>query len=714
MKRYGKYIIVAVMVAVLCITSITSGINVNAEDATKPVEIISIDYDNMTISLRGEDDTEFYISDSRQKVWEKVHTTGKNGSMVMDISWISDVRSYDLYIKGNSSTKPVKVTIPSVYTGFQVTYDNISGTVAYNGVPSGFDGNIQWRVKGSYVWHDTLDNTQARAALAESLSCYTNTEHATTVYFRLGQNIGRSDILTGSRQSNEVTIILPKKEAIPVVEVDNHSMSATIQGQASYRLKGQERWEHGSSIDLKKTAPKAFYSNDNPLPVDQLIEIRKDATKTEGASASAFIRLNAPAPGDANTNTVAENLSYTGGSRARAAVKTSISFGNRMKVSTATAISVLETNYDNNQIRLGMNGNEMAFYSTDMVNWYAIGNAGGTGNNVYMDTSWLNDSIDNTIYIKGDAASEPDKYQTVVIPKRNTAVKAVFDKSSPPESPKLTVTGKGSAVQIEWRKKNTQEWNKVAATSDDVFIPELEELRTKGARIVVRASAVNASDAGAGILPSNECTVLVPKRPAAPVLRINPSAFTVNTSTVMEYYDTTTSKWNECKKSMSVWDIPAVKKITQATKDTPGADTSVMFRKKATGTNGCSQPVTILFKGQKAAPVIGFLETCDVVYSYETRTVGGLKNMYHTLKFKKATSKQQYQYVVLSKSDTFDETKANWKTVKSATTVTLKSKKAVTGSKIYVRVKGVSPDRNKNTAAELPSVTNTTFEIPAP
>ncbi len=43
MKRYGKYIIVAVMVAVLCITSITSGINVNAEDATKPVEIISID-----------------------------------------------------------------------------------------------------------------------------------------------------------------------------------------------------------------------------------------------------------------------------------------------------------------------------------------------------------------------------------------------------------------------------------------------------------------------------------------------------------------------------------------------------------------------------------------------------------------------------------------------------------------------------------------------
>ena len=385
-----------------------------------------------------------------------------------------------------------------------------------------------------------------------------------------------------------------------------------------------------------------------------------------------------------------------------------------MKVSTATAISVLETNYDNNQIRLGMNGNEMAFYSTDMVNWYAIGNAGGTGNNVYMDTSWLNDSIDNTIYIKGDAASEPDKYQTVVIPKRNTVVKAVFDKSSPPESPKLTVTGKGSAVQIEWRKKNTQEWNKVAATSDDVFIPELEELRTKGARIVVRASAVNASDAGAGILPSNECTVLVPKRPTAPVLRINPSAFTVNTSTAMEYYDTTTSKWNECKKSMSVWDIPAVKKITQATKDTPGADTSVMFRKKATGTNGCSQPVTILFKGQKAAPVIGFLETCDVVYSYETRTVGGLKNMYHTLKFKKATSKQQYQYVVLSKSDTFDETKANWKTVKSATTVTLKSKKAVTGSKIYVRVKGVSPDRNKNTAAELPSVTNTTFEIPAP
>lgn len=714
MKKYGKYIIAAVMVAILCITSITSGINVNAEDATKPVEITSIDYDNMTISLRGDGDTEFYISDSRQKVWEKVHTTERSGSMLMDISWIPDVRTYDLYIKGNASAKPVKVTIPVAYTGFQATYDNISGTVVYNGIPSGFDGNIQWRVKGSYTWHDTSDTSQARAALAESLSYCASTEKATTVYFRLGQNRGRSDILTGSRQSNEVTVVLPKKAAIPVVEINNQNMVATVQGQAGYRLKGQERWEHGSSIDLKKTAPLAFYSNDNPSPVDQLIEIRKDATTTEGASASAFVRLNAPAPEDAGKITVAENLSYTGGSRARAAVKTNLGFGNRMKTSTATAITVLETNYDNNQIRLGMNGNEMAFYSTNMTDWYSVGNMGGTGNNVYMDTSWLNDSIDNTIYIKGDAASEPDKYQTVVIPKRNTAVKAVFDKSSSPESPKLTVTGRGSAVQIEWRKKNTQEWNKVTASSDDVFVPELEDLRTKGAKIVVRASAVNGSAAAAGILPSNECTVVIPKRPAAPVLRINPTAFTVNTSTDMEYYDTTTSQWTGCKKSMSVWDIPAVKKTTQATKDTPGADTSVVFRKKATGTNGCSQPVTILFKGQKAAPVIGFLETCDVVYSYETRTVGGLKNMYHTLKFKKATSKQQYQYVVLSKSDTFDETKANWKTVKSATTVTLKSKKAVTGSKIYVRVKGVSPDRNKNTAAELPSVTNTTFEIPAP
>lgn len=714
MKKYGKYIIAAVMVAILCITSITSGINVNAEDATKPVEITSIDYDNMTISLRGDGDTEFYISDSRQKVWEKVHTTERSGSMLMDISWIPDVRTYDLYIKGNASAKPVKVTIPVAYTGFQATYDNISGTVVYNGIPSGFDGNIQWRVKGSYTWHDTSDTSQARAALAESLSYCASTEKATTVYFRLGQNRGRSDILTGSRQSNEVTVVLPKKAAVPVVEINNQNMVATVQGQAGYRLKGQERWEHGSSIDLKKTAPLAFYSNDNPSPVDQLIEIRKDATTTEGASASAFVRLNAPAPEDAGKITVAENLSYTGGSRARAAVKTSLGFGNRMKTSTATAITVLETNYDNNQIRLGMNGNEMAFYSTNMTDWYSVGNMGGTGNNVYMDTSWLNDSIDNTIYIKGDAASEPDKYQTVVIPKRNTAVKAVFDKSSSPESPKLTVTGRGSAVQIEWRKKNTQEWNKVTASSDDVFVPELEDLRTKGAKIVVRASAVNGSAAAAGILPSNECTVVIPKRPAAPVLRINPTAFTVNTSTDMEYYDTTTSQWTGCKKSMSVWDIPAVKKTTQATKDTPGADTSVVFRKKATGTNGCSQPVTILFKGQKAAPVIGFLETCDVVYSYETRTVGGLKNMYHTLKFKKATSKQQYQYVVLSKSDTFDETKANWKTVKSATTVTLKSKKAVTGSKIYVRVKGVSPDRNKNTAAELPSVTNTTFEIPAP
>ena len=77
MKRYGKYIIVAVMVAVLCITSITSGINVNAEDATKPVEIISIDYDNMTISLKGEDDTEFIFLTAARKYGRKYIPLGR-------------------------------------------------------------------------------------------------------------------------------------------------------------------------------------------------------------------------------------------------------------------------------------------------------------------------------------------------------------------------------------------------------------------------------------------------------------------------------------------------------------------------------------------------------------------------------------------------------------------------------------------------------------
>ena len=58
-----------------------------------------------------------------------------------------------------------------------------------------------------------------------------------------------------------------------------------------------------------------------------------------------------------------------------------------------------------------------------------------------------------------------------------------------------------------------------------------------------------------------------------------------------------------------------------------------------------------------------------------------------------------------------DETKANWKTVKAPVSVTLKGDKAVSGSKIYVRIKGANANLKKNTPAKIPSEANS-FDIP--
>lgn len=713
MKKSIKYILSAFLVVMFCIIGINGfkAINADAEDANRAVSVTSVDYDSMTMSLRGDGDTEYYISDANQKVWEKVEGTAQNGIVLIDISWISQMRNYTLWVKGDVSAKPVKVMLPQRNDKFRVTYLQTENKVSFNNIPNGFDGSVQWRVKGYSGWNDTTADTAGSDALSEQLAYYINTEKDITVYFRTSQIKGKSETETGIRPSKEVSVTIKKMEAMPNIKVDNDRLTVTIPSGVRYRVVGNSTWSSASLSDnsermVESMAPLAFYSADNALPVDQIIEFRKDASESVQVSASAYVKVNAQKT--TSDKVTVENLSYTG-STLKASPKSDIDLNFRTRNASASAITILNTNYEKKQISLGMNGNDMAFYSTDKVNWYSAGDTKDINGSVLMNFECLNETLDNTVYIKGDSASSESEYVSVVIPKKVYSVRASFDRTSTGEAPKLTVTGVGSARQIEWRKKDCQIWNSVSVSaSGEYIIPELEHFRTKGGRIVVRAAAANGIT---GVRASNEYTVYIPKRSSAPVLRINPVTMTVNTLTTMEYYDNNSKKWVSCTKSMSVWDFPVVKSNVKATKSMSGTDVTVEFRKKATKNNGYSKSTVILFKGQKAAPKIGTQDTSDVIYSNEVKTVGGVKNTYHTLKFVNATSEVPYQYVVLTKTDTFDENRAVWKTVKNPVTVTLKGKKAVSGSKIYVRIKGISANAKKNTAATLPSVTNE-FDIP--
>ncbi len=722
MKKYGKYILSASIAAALCAAGVNVVKSAETADPAAALNVISVDYDNLAVVLRGSDDTKYYISDGNQKKWEQITATTVNNTKLIDISWISNMRTYDLSIKGDVSAKPIKLKIPKCDTRFRVAYDANTGNITYSGLPVGYTGDVQWRVKGYTQWNTTTANPEDDKELIENLTYYLNTDNATTIYFRVAPEAGKSESDPGTRPGREVSIVLPKLAPMPAITV-NADNTVTVPKQVKYKVVGSDTWSFANTADqnvsVNTLAPNAFITSGNPTPTDQIVEFRTDASSNVSQlSESAYIKVKAQR--SAGAAVTVENISYSGtGTRTvKKGVKTSINTALKTAPATSSAltepapVTVLDTNYDTKQIRLQLNGNGMAFYSTDKTNWHFAGDKSDINDCVLMDIGWMNENQDYTLYFKGDSSMSESYYTTMTIPKKVLGVRAAFDRTSTGDAPKVTLTGT-SASQLQWRKKDCYVWNTVSAGSAGEFISTtFEDMRTKGGRIIVRTAPTNGSGASnSGIRPSNEYSLVVPKRSAAPSVRINPVTMTVNTSAAMEYYDTVAKKWTDCTKSMSVWDFPAVNSTVKATVSMSGSDVSVEIRKKATSTNGYSKPTTLVFAGQRSAPSIGQLETNNVRYSSEIKTVGGVKNTYHTLRFKDASAENVYQYILISKSASINENRAAWITVNKPTTITLTGKKAVSGSKVYVRLKGATANAKKQTNAILPSVSNS-FDIP--
>ena len=165
MKKWCRLLLMAVLVTTLALAGVKAIKYVNAESG-QSVSVTDIDYDKMTLTISGNGDKVYYISDGKQKKWDKVVGTTTDGKTVMDISWISATKDYVLSIMGDVSTTPVKVTLPKYNPSFKVTYNKAKGTVTYKNVPSDFKGNIQWRVKGFDTWNETPANPSEDAAKA--------------------------------------------------------------------------------------------------------------------------------------------------------------------------------------------------------------------------------------------------------------------------------------------------------------------------------------------------------------------------------------------------------------------------------------------------------------------------------------------------------------------------------------------------------------------
>lgn len=357
---------------------------------------------------------------------------------------------------------------------------------------------------------------------------------------------------------------------------------------------------------------------------------------------------------------------------------------------TATAVSIGAIDYEMMNMYVDRNSNTIVYYSTDKTVWNELEAEINTSDEYIMDISWVSSTAATTLYFKGDVITT---VVSVTLPKQNTSIKVTFNKVEGD----LTFENIEDATYFQWRNETDYTWNTVSLEEDSAsyvaFLNKINEYRNNATKIVVRTSSVYGTGTAVGARASKEITVSITARGSFPIAKVNIKQMTVNTSTAMEYYDETTKSWVECTKNMPISEL-AEDSLYSAT----ATSTTVSIRYYATSSKPYSKTATLVIPVQRVAPTVGDSKM-DVTYYYSDSKL--------ILQFPTATNANIYEYTIVEAGSTFDETKANWKTVKKTTAIKLNTAKVPAGSVIYVRKAGTAENISKNISLVLPSACNT-------
>lgn len=297
-----------VLIAMLLILSVVLRPQVVKAEAAG-ISVKEINYENSTIILNvNPQDTEVYFSDSSQKTWEKVpgEIQGDH-TIIMDISWISISKNYELTLKGNKTKTITSITIPKRATNFRASYNKVTGKVTFSNAG---DRTVEWRKKGSTIWNTVNPNT-----LTEELKyLYTN---GATIYFRLAPVNGTSITNLGFRPSNEVTVTIPKKSQAPAIKIDGSKFIIPVKRNMAYRtVKGNEiltGWTNitsSTNLQLKDIATSAMYQNSTSAQEEVTLQFRTNATSSSQVSNISTVTIPVQ-EGSPDTDTNGISLSYT-------------------------------------------------------------------------------------------------------------------------------------------------------------------------------------------------------------------------------------------------------------------------------------------------------------------------------------------------------------------------------------------------------------------
>lgn len=354
----------------------------------------------------------------------------------------------------------------------------------------------------------------------------------------------------------------------------------------------------------------------------------------------------------------------------------------------AAAVEVEAIDYNELTLTLNRNENKIVYFSTDKTNWSELEAEDSSLAKWVMDISWVSNTKEVTLYFKGDIVT---KVTEVTIPKMNSSIKAKFDKVDG----LLTLSNTEDADYFQWRKNTDYTWYTVPLDENQIaykqFVAELEFLRTKGAKIIVRTAPVNGTKDSVGQRPSKEITVSITKRGNAPSIKVNIKTLKLNTTVKQEYSLNNGITWKDCLSSMQLEDI-----VPSVLKKNGGKDAVVLFRTIATNSAPYSKTLTLNIPGQKAAPTAGVKKAATI--SYYTQD-----DKYLFMQFTDAAEDLQYEYVIIKPGKEFDPAKASWRTVKNNKLIKTSKNSAPEGAVVYFRYKGINENVSKGIKLQLPS-----------
>ena len=272
--------------AIIVTLIIMSQKKVSAAEAS--ISVKEINYDNSTITLQvNSGDTKVYVSDANKKKWEIIPGKIVNGTITMDISWISTTKNYTMTFKGDYSSSILSVTLPKQVTTFKATFNKQKGTVTFNNTSN---RTIEWRKKNSTIWSTVIEST-----LADELSNYFT--KGIQLYFRLAP-VNGSNTSVGVRASKEVAVTIPKKTTAPTITVNGSKFSLAVKKGMAYRKVNSDGtmsdWTNiTSTTDLliSNIAPEVLYTGNSSTQKAATLQFRVNASSTSQVSNITTVKI---------------------------------------------------------------------------------------------------------------------------------------------------------------------------------------------------------------------------------------------------------------------------------------------------------------------------------------------------------------------------------------------------------------------------------------